>query len=98
MPAKIPTVRQEKHDLVEALDDLRTVVQAIPKEYDYVFHPGKQLFFTYLKGIVYGLGALTAVAIVLPVIVSVLQHVQWVPLVGDFVKDVSSRLEQTQGR
>ena len=98
MPAKKPSPGRTEKDLSVALQELRGVVEAIPKEYDYIFHPGKQLFFTYLKGIVYGLGALTAVAIVLPVIVSFMQQVQWVPLVGDFVKDVSTRLEHSQTR
>lgn len=50
--------------------------------------------FTYVKGIVYGLGALTAFAIIIPLVVSLLQRVEWVPLIGNFVHDVAVRMEQ----
>jgi hypothetical protein len=79
-----------------AVRHLERTVERIPDEYPHVFHPGKELLFTYLKGIVYGLGALTAVAIVVPLLVAMLQQVQWVPLVGDFVSEVGRRIEESQ--
>ncbi len=63
-----------------------------------VFNPGRNLLFTYLRGIVYGLGAITAVAIVIPLLVAILQQIQWVPLLGNFVQDVLVRVEETRIR
>ena len=91
------TTTPEKQ-LVTALNDLQSTIAALPTDHSYVFHPGKHLFLTYLKGIVYGLGVLTAVAIIVPLVVSLMRHVQWVPLVGDFVQDIATRMEQGNRR
>ena len=53
-------------ELAQAIDRLKKTVDHFPDEYPHLFRPGRELLFTYLKGIVYGLGALTAVAIVIP--------------------------------
>ena len=93
-----PKASVAEKDLVRALRDLQGTIHDLPEDHSYVFHPGKHLFLTYLKGIVYGLGVLTAVAIIVPLIVTMLRHVSWVPLVGDFVKDVAERVEQGNAR
>ena len=82
--------------LNRALRGLEKEVASLPREFEYVIHPGKHLFLTYVRGIVYGLGALTAVAIVVPLIVSMLHQVEWVPIVGDFVERIVLRVEQAQ--
>ena len=97
MPSpKIPAAGSEQRELVRSVDALRTTMETVPNEYGHLFHPGKHLFYTYIKGIVYGLGALTAVAIIIPLLVWFLQQVQWVPLVGDFLHQVLLRIEETQ--
>lgn len=53
----------------------------------------EHMLTTYLRGIVYGLGALTAVAIVMPLMVWILQKIEWVPVIGDFVTRVLYRVE-----
>ena len=83
-------------DLIKAMRDLEKGLGHISKNFEYVIHPGKHLFLTYVRGIVYGLGALTAVAIVIPLMVSVLHHISWVPIVGDFVQKVVTRIELQQ--
>ena len=103
MPNSAPASRQpptakDQEELTEALSQLRDTVRRLPREYGYFLSPGKHLVFTYLKGVVYGLGALTAVAIVTPLLVTFFQHIQWVPLVGDFVQKVSVQIEQSQRR
>ena len=85
-----------ERDLVRAIGNLEKVVDGFPDQYPHIFRPGRELMFTYLKGIVYGLGALTAVAIVIPLLVTLLQQIQWVPLIGDFTEDVLHRIEQAQ--
>ena len=85
--------RSSSSGLSKALRGLEKEVAGLPSEFEYVIHPGKHLFLTYVRGIVYGLGALTAVAIVVPLIISMLHQVEWVPVVGDFVERVVTRIE-----
>jgi hypothetical protein len=96
MPARTAAAGSKERELTRAIDELHAAVSGLPEEYSHIFHPGRQLLFTYLRGIVSGLGALTAVAIVIPIIVTVLQQVQWVPLVGDFTERILNRIEQTR--
>lgn len=95
MPKKPPTPEQQ---LVAAIQSLEKTIVRLPDDHSMVFHPAKHLLFTYSKGIAYGLGALTAVALILPIILSLLQRVEWVPIAGDFVKKVTRQIEQSQGR
>ena len=80
--------------LAAALRNLQKSVESIPREFEYVIHPGKHLLLNYVRGIVYGLGALTAVAIVIPLIVWMLNRISWVPVLGDFVTNIVERVEQ----
>ena len=83
--------------LMSALQDLERSMERLPKEFEYVIHPGKHLVLTYIRGIVYGLGALTAVAIVVPLLVWILQRIAGVPVFGDFVTNIIDRVELQQG-
>lgn len=85
-----------KRALVFALSALEHDVEQIPREFEYVIHPGKHLFLTYLRGIVYGLGALTAAVIVIPFLVWVARQLPLVPIVVDFVNEVVQRTELIQ--
>jgi hypothetical protein len=85
---------QPEEKLSRSLEHLDRTISELPEEYSLILHPGKHLIFTYLKGIIYGLGVLTAVAIVIPLLVALLRSVEWVPLVGDFVERVVIRIEQ----
>ena len=97
MPEK-STVKQmrEEKELVSTLRGLDRTLRSLPREHDLFFHPGKHLFFTFVKGIVSGLGLITAVAIVIPIVVSLLRGIQWVPLIGDFVSRIATQVEQAQ--
>lgn len=89
-----PAQQPKKRALVFALTSLEHDVEQLPREFEYVIHPGKHLILTYLRGIVYGLGALTAAVIVIPFIVWLLQQFPWVPIIGDFAERVLVRIEQ----
>ena len=84
--------------LVKALDHLDKTIHQRPVPYGYNYHPGKDLVHTFIKGIASGLGVLVSVAIVLPIILSLMKGVQWVPLVGDFVASVAQRMEDARNR
>lgn len=82
--------------MVYALTSLEHDVERLPREFEYVIHPGKHLFISYIRGIVYGLGALTAFAVVIPVLLWALHSIEWVPIIGDFVNKVATRVEQVR--
>ena len=90
--------RLARDRLVHALWALDHDVEKLPREFEYVINPGKHLWITYLRGIVYALGALTAVVLVVPLLIWVLHGIQWVPIVGDFVTAITNRVEQSQNR
>lgn len=100
MPSRTTNGSPRKSDkaLEDALHGLQQSVDRIPKEFEYVINPGKHLLLNYVRGIVYGLGALTAVAIVIPLLVWMLHHIAWVPVIGDFVTNVVERVELQQRR
>lgn len=77
--AKRPSPAPKKRALVFALSSLERDIEQIPKEFEYIIHPGKHLILTYLRGIVYGLGALTAAVIVIPLVLWILKQLPWVP-------------------
>jgi hypothetical protein len=90
-----PSAPQKKQELIDSLEDIERALKAIPAEYDYIFSPGKHLLFSYLRGMIQALGALTAVVIVIPFIIWIMTNISWVPLIGDFVADIQERIEQT---
>ena len=92
-----PARSRKKRALVFALTSLEHDVEQLPKEFEYVIHPGKHLFISYIRGIVYGLGAITAFAILIPVIVWAMRRVEWVPILGDFVSKIATQVEQVRG-
>ncbi|MDB4978389.1 MAG: hypothetical protein JWM56_575 [Candidatus Peribacteria bacterium] len=85
-----------KAHLKKSLDDIQKAIEALPAEYDYIFKPSRHLFFTFLRGMAQALGALTVVVIVVPLVIWALSKIEWVPTVGDFVRQVRDRVEQTQ--
>jgi hypothetical protein len=92
--SEAPSSSSNDQSLTRSLDSLNATIKTLPEEYGYAFHPGKNLFFSYLKGIVTGLGVLTAAAIVVPIIIWFLRGIQWVPLVGQFVNEVATQMEE----
>lgn len=94
VPAKEEARAEAK--LTRSIDELRKTIEHLPGEYGYLLQPSRHLFFSYLRGIVAGLGAITAVAIVIPVMLWILHGIQWVPLLGDFVAGIATHVEQAQ--
>lgn len=58
----------------------------------------RSVFSSFLKGIAYGLGALTAAALVIPIVLWLLSAVAWPPIIAGFVSDVVSQLESNHDR
>lgn len=58
----------------------------------------RSVFSSFLKGIAYGLGALTAAALVIPIVLWLLSAVAWPPIIAGLVSDVVSQLESNHVR
>lgn len=89
-------VQPRKRALVYALSSLEHDVEKLPKEFEYVIHPGKHLLLTYLRGIVYGLGALTAAVIVIPFVLWALQKLPPFPVIGEYVNRAATQVQQVR--
>jgi len=79
--------------LIDSLDTLTDVIQEFSNK-SLLVRSGKNLGIFFLRGVMYGLGILFAIAIVIPVIVWLFQWIEWVPLIGDFVTEVIKRIEE----
>tara|TARA_Y100000310_G_scaffold334072_1_gene412944 strand:+ start:509 stop:799 length:291 start_codon:yes stop_codon:yes gene_type:complete len=85
-----------EEQLQRSIDHLDKTIRKLPDQYAAIFHPGKNLFLHFLRGIVYGLGVIVAVALVIPLAILLIDQIQWVPLVGDFLQEVVTRMEQVR--
>ena len=93
MPTKSPNTEQQ---LKRSIDRLEKTISDLPRQYAAVFHPGKNLFMHFLRGVVYGFGMIVALALVIPFAILLIDQIQWVPLFGDFLSEVVSRMEQVR--
>jgi hypothetical protein len=83
-------------ELVRSMQDLEKSLNRLPAQFEYLIHPGKHLFVAYLRGIFYGLGALTAFAVLIPIVVWTLRSVEWIPIIGEFISRVATQVEHIQ--
>ena len=55
-----------EEQLKRSVDRLDATIRKLPEQYASIFHPGKNLFLHFLRGVVYGLGIIVAAALVIP--------------------------------
>ncbi len=89
----MPT-QSSQDQLEKAVRSLERTIEDLPHRYSHVFYPAKHLFYTFIKGIAYGLGFLVALAVIVPIIIALLRTVNWVPIVGKFLSEVATQMEQ----
>lgn len=58
-------------------------------------HPWKFLWLSLVKGIMVGFGSVLGATIFLSLFIYILAQISFVPIVGDFVKDVMGQIEST---
>ena len=58
----------------------------------------RSMLSSFLKGIAYGLGAMTAAVLVIPIILWFLSAIAWPPLIADFISDIITELTVTRYR
>jgi len=54
----------------------------------------KLLFFQFMKGTAFGLGTLFGASLVVSLLIFLLSQVEFIPIIGDVIKDVLSELKQ----
>lgn len=82
----------DEQDLTKAIVELDVHMKTLADHYE----PGKYLWMGFLRGIVYGLGILVAISLVVPLIIALLSSIDWIPVIGDFVSDISLRIQSAQ--
>lgn len=82
--------------LERSIQELNKTAKMLPHELGYPRHVLKKLLYTFLKGVAYGLGAIVAVAIIIPLFIAFLRSANWVPMIGDFISDIAIQMEQAQ--
>lgn len=93
MPAKKISGEDQ---LRKSIDRLEKTISSFPQTYPVLFQPSKRMFSQFLHGIFYGLGMIVAFALVIPFAILLVDQVQWVPLIGDFLTEVVTRMEQVR--
>ncbi|MFH1670145.1 MAG: DUF5665 domain-containing protein [Patescibacteria group bacterium] len=83
----------QEEKLIKSLESLTDAFHDF-SERSLMVRSGKNLSIFFLRGVMYGLGILFAIAIVIPVIVWLFQWIEWVPLIGDFVTQIIKRIEE----
>jgi len=91
MPSK-KTLPQEDR-LIRSVDRLNASVQHLVEQQEEQAKMSRRFGFFFMRGVLYGLGILVAIAIVIPIIIQLLYSVQWVPLLGDFLVQIIERME-----
>ncbi len=79
--------------LIDSIDHLNDSVQRLSKRSRAIVESSKSYGIYFLRGVMYGLGFLFAFVIVIPLIVWILQYIEWVPMLGDFIADIIERIE-----
>lgn len=84
----IAKAAQELAKEVRSLKDLET--------FEVLKHPFKFMWFSFLKGLMIGLGGIFAATVVLSFIIFVLSKIQLVPIIGDFVGQITTQVQNYQ--
>ena len=100
MPAKKSSKSTAKAELeiAAAAAELSKEVKKLKSlEFIQVFkHPFKFLWFSFLKGVMIGLGTVFGLTVVLSLLIFLLSKIEFVPIIGEFVSDVIQQIQDYQ--
>ena len=82
----------EQKGLIKTMRSLDRHLELLASHYE----PHRYLWMGFIRGIVYGLGIIVAIAIVVPILSAVLSTIDWIPFVGDIINEVILRIESAQ--
>lgn len=80
-------------------EDLAVLVRMLNENVKYLAslqETARFLWIAFLRGIMYGLGIIVAFAIVVPILLTILSYINWVPFIGDIVTEIIARIEATR--
>lgn len=93
--SKTLTLEKELTKEVKALT--KEVEKLKDLEFMRVFHhPAKFMWFSFLKGMMVGLGSVLGATVLVALLLFILSKISLVPVVGDFVKDIMQEIEISQ--
>jgi hypothetical protein len=101
----MPITKKTKTTRIEAEKEMIGEVKELAKEirrlknadFLHVFkNPWKFVFYSFLKGLMMGLGSVLGATILVAMAIYLLTKVSWVPIIGDFVGDVAKQIETAQ--
>ncbi len=99
MPKKqAKTTVDTETKLAQATEDLVKQIKKLKKleSFEVLQHPFKFMGYAFLKGIMIGLGSVFAVTVILSFIIFVLSKIELVPIIGDFVGEITSQVQSYQ--
>jgi hypothetical protein len=73
--------------------ELNESIELLSETVSHLHGASNSLFWVFIRGIIYGLGVVAAFAIVAPLIIIILQSIEWVPLIGDFVHEITEQVK-----
>ncbi|MBI5754451.1 hypothetical protein HZA40_04885 [Candidatus Peregrinibacteria bacterium] len=59
-------------------------------------HPIKFMFYSFMKGLMVGLGTVLGASVLVALLIYLLTKISFVPIVGDFVKDIIGQIQVEQ--
>ena len=77
-------------ELAKNVKELATEVRKLKSlEFIKIFkNPWKFMWYSFLKGLMVGLGSVLGASVLVAFLVWTLAKISWVPVIGDFVKDI----------
>ncbi len=92
------TTADAETKLAQATEDLVKEIKKLKKleTFEVLHHPFKFMGFAFLKGIMVALGSVFAVTVILSFIIFVLSKIELVPIIGDFVGEITSQVQGYQ--
>lgn len=82
----------DSKSLVKTIRSLDKHMELLASHYE----PHRYLWMGFIRGIVYGLGIIVAIALVVPLLIWILSMVDWIPFIGDMVNEIILRIESAQ--
>lgn len=82
--------------LAREINHLKNVIANMPDAYRNIIKPKNIFMMSVIRGMGYSLGVLLAIAILVPIVISLLKSIEWVPLIGDFVSSVADRMQEAR--
>lgn len=82
------------HRLVREVHRLTKTLNKLQKEqpFDVMKNQKRFLWLSFLKGVMVGFGSFLGATILVALVVFLLSKIQFIPIIGDFVKDILQEL------